>query len=265
MREYGSSGPVVIAIHGGPGAAGTMAPVARELAGRFRVLEPLQRHSGGVPLTVAQHIADLGDIIESRCEGRAPALAGESWGAMLALAFAAAHPDLAGAVALIGCGTFDPISRARLRKTLDERLTDALRQRLERLPEQIADPAERMRVMGDLVAPAYSYDAVEGDSESIQCDPRGHEETWADMLRLQREGVYPAAFTAVRAPVLMLHGAHDPHPGPMIRDNLRQYVPQLEYLEWERCGHSPWLEKAARREFFAALSAWLASNSPADA
>ncbi len=52
-----------------------------------------------------------------------------------------------------------------------------------------------------------------------------------DMLRLQEEGIYPAAFSGVRSPVLMLHGAADPHPGRMICASLREYIPQLEYFE----------------------------------
>ncbi len=82
-------------------------------------------------------------------------------------------------------------------------------------------------------------------------------ETWLDMLRLQEAGVYPAAFRAIEAPVLMLHGTYDPHPGAMIRDCLRQYMPQIEYRELQRCGHDPWRERFASDEFFAALRAWL--------
>ena len=55
----------------------------------------------------------------------------------------------------------------------------------------------------------------------------------------------------------MLHGAADPHPGLMIRASLEPYLPQLEYHEWERCGHYPWLERAVRDEFFSVLRAWL--------
>ena len=77
------------------------------------------------------------------------------------------------------------------------------------------------------------------------------------MVRLQNEGVYPAAFAAIKSPVLMLHGAVDPHPGEMIRASLAPYIPQLEYREWDRCGHYPWLEKATRTEFFSVLRNWL--------
>ncbi len=82
------------------------------------------------------------------------------------------------------------------------------------------------------------------------------------MVRLQAESVYPAAFAAIDAPVLMLHGAVDPHPGRMIRASLEPHLPQLEYREWKRCGHYPWLEKAVREEFFAVLREWLTRATP---
>jgi hypothetical protein len=34
-------------------------------------------------------------------------------------------------------------------------------------------------------------------------------------------------------------------------------MPQLEYREWARCGHYPWIERAARDDFFACLRSWL--------
>ena len=104
VRTYGAWGPWVIVEHGGPGAPGQMAPVARGLADSFWVLEPWQRGSGGEPLTVARHVADLHDLVESRGEGERPALVGSSWGAMLTLAYAAAHPEDAGPLVLVGCG-----------------------------------------------------------------------------------------------------------------------------------------------------------------
>ena len=93
VRTYGAHGPPVVVVHGGPAAGGTMAPVARRLAASFRVFEPIQRGSGELPLTVARHVEDLRDVAETIPEGL-PALVGHSWGAMLALAFAAAHSDL---------------------------------------------------------------------------------------------------------------------------------------------------------------------------
>jgi pimeloyl-ACP methyl ester carboxylesterase len=237
LRTHGSAGKTVIVLHGGPGAAGFAAGLAEGLSDRFRVLEPWQRGSGAEPLTVATHIEDLHALIRARCGGERPALVGESWGAMLALAYAAAHPDDAAALALVGCGTFDHEARARLNATLAERAPSPTPYDYAPLPQP-----------EDEAAPPF--------------DDVAHAQTWQDMIRLQAEGLYPQAFAAIRSPVLMLHGDHDPHPGAMIRDSLAPYLPRLEYRALARCGHSPWIERFARDEFFAVLAAWLAQRLP---
>ena len=248
----------MIVLHGGPGVAGYMAPVARALADSFQVLEPLQRRSGGgAPLTVARHVADLYELVESRCEGAQPALVGHSWGAMLGLAYAAAHPGHVSSLVLIGCGTFDPAARERMRIVCEERMDEGLRRRVEHLHEEFPHADERLSELGKLILPLYSYELISTVQEDEAYDALGHDETWGDMLRLQEEGVYPAAFEAIDAPVIMLHGAYDPHPGLMIQASIEPHLPQLEYRQWERCGHYPWLEKAVRNEFFAVLHEWL--------
>jgi pimeloyl-ACP methyl ester carboxylesterase len=257
VRAYGDpSSPTVLVLHGGPGAPGHLEPLARGLAEHFHVLEPLQRGSGPEPLTVARHVADLDELVLS-CRDEPPALVGSSWGAMLALAHGAAHPERRCPLVLIGCGTFDHRARKRLQQRIDERMSAQLRERLASLEREIADPDERLAAMGRLISPIFSYDLAVAEPESLEYDARAHRETWDDMVRLQDEGLYPASFSAIRAPVLMLHGAFDPHPGTMIRDSLLPFIPQLEYREWERCGHYPWLERAAREEFFAVLIEWL--------
>jgi pimeloyl-ACP methyl ester carboxylesterase len=55
----------------------------------------------------------------------------------------------------------------------------------------------------------------------------------------------------------MLHGSYDPHPGRMILASLRPCLPQIEYREWDHCGHYPWLEREVREEFFSTVRAWL--------
>lgn len=260
VREYGKQGPLVLVLHGGPGAPGGVAGLCERLAETFRVLEPFQRSSGKAPLTVERHVADLHALVLC-CPQPRPAIVGHSWGAMLALAYAAAHPDSAGPLALLGCGTFDPESRARLRARGEERIDENLRSRLERLEREVADPDERLARFGELLLPVYSHDLVASPA-CERPDVRAHHETWNDMLRLQQAGVYPAAFSAYRGPVLMLHGAQDPHPGPMIRDSLAPFLPELEYREWPACGHYPWLERACGEEVIAFLRAWLLEHRP---
>src|SRR5262249_12800084 len=233
LRTYGSSGRSVIVLHGGPAAVGRAAEIAKGLSDRFRVFEPWQRGSGVEPLTVATHVEALPTLIQARCGPGRPAIVGESWGAMLALAYAAAHPTSSVATVLVGCGTFDPIARAELRKIVAERTSS-------RTPYDYAPLSSPQRE--DLGRP---FDQV------------AQMQSWEDMVRLQNEGVYPQAFAAIKSPVLMLHGDYDPHPGRLIRDSLKPYLPQLEYKQFERCGHSPWIERFARDDFFAALRIWL--------
>jgi pimeloyl-ACP methyl ester carboxylesterase len=256
VREYGAGRDVVVLLHGGPGAPGHMAPVARDLAG-YRVLEPLQRGSGAVPLTVQTHIDDLRDVLCSPRGHQAPVhLVGSSWGAMLALAFAADHPAHVRSIVLVGCGTFDEATRASFKRNLDARLGAVTKNRLQILDAEIVDQDQRLRARVALLMTAYMHEPITSDLGLENTDARANEETWRDMLRLQAAGVYPAAFRRIPAPVLMIHGVDDPHPGRAIHASLLPYLPQIEYRELSRCGHYPWLERHARAEFFRDLLEW---------
>ena len=262
VRRYGSAGPVVALLHGGPGAPGEMAPLARDLAPDFTVLEPLQRRSGGALLTVARHVADLAEVLPPGA-----ALVGWSWGAMLALSFAAAHPGRARSLALVGCGTCDEASRSALAEALRARLGEAGWRRvavLEGALEAASSEEEHDRALGELgqlAGAAGEFDPLpSGEGEAVRLDGRGHAETWADVLRLQAEGVEPQSFRAITCPVLMLHGDDDPHPGPATFEVLRQHIPQLQYRGFPRCGHEPWAERHAREPFLEVLRAWLADS-----
>lgn len=256
VREYGSGDGPLIVLHGGPAAAGDVAPLARALGERWRVLEPFQRNSSDRLLTVATHVQDLDAVIQERCGGRQPAVIGHSWGAMLALAYAAAHPATPAALVLVGCGTFSARARKVFEARLDARLTAAQRMAIAGIDHTEPDPNRCLAAIGRILTAAYGYD-VDDPSEAPTIDARAHQETWADMLRLQADGAYPAAFAAIDVPVLMLHGAADPHPGRLIYDDLRSFLPQLEYREIPECGHSPWMERRARQTFFDALKSWL--------
>ena len=260
VRTYGDSGPRGILLHGGPGAAGSIAPVARGLSDAFQVIEPFQRRREHELLTVQRHIDDLHDVLTTYCSSERPALVGHSWGAMLALVYAAQHPDAVRCIVLIGCGTFDRASRAQLQATIQQRITPALKARFARLHREVHDPDVRLCVTARLFDPLYVLDALSDDDETEEYDSAGHLDVWRDMLRLQERGIYPAAFTRISVPVLMVHGDWDPHPGRMTFSTLQGCMPQIEYTELQQCGHYPWREKAARDTLFEVLRAWLGEN-----
>ena len=251
FKTYGTSGDQVVLLHGGPGAPG-LAALARGLSDSFLVLEPYQRPSGDAPLSVALHVADLDHFLTEHYATSRPVLIGHSWGAMLALAYASAYPDHTQGLVLVGCGTFDSESRNVLQATEKSRLGEETLATVSRLAQEVGDPDVRLARSHELTRHVESWDLAEPEVIA-GVDARSNRETWDDMMRLQAEGVYPGAFSAISEPVLMLHGHYDPHPGPMIRDCLREYLPQLEYRGWGECGHLPWLERAVRLDFFEVL------------
>ena len=96
LRIYGKAPLDVVLIHGGPGAPGHMAPVARELASDWGVLEPLQTSS-----TLEGQIQELRNVLEKN--GDLPVtLIGFSWGAWLGFIFAAEYPAFTKKLILIG-------------------------------------------------------------------------------------------------------------------------------------------------------------------
>jgi pimeloyl-ACP methyl ester carboxylesterase len=74
-RTYGAAPYTVAVVHGGPGAAGEMAPVARELARGRGIVEPLQTAT-----SLEGQVEELRMTLES---STAPpvVLIGYSWGA----------------------------------------------------------------------------------------------------------------------------------------------------------------------------------------
>jgi pimeloyl-ACP methyl ester carboxylesterase len=117
-----------------------------------------------------------------------------------------------------------------------------------------------VRQRANLTMSIESYELIDGvddASDALSYDGAANKETWNDALRLQRDGIEPQRFSRISCPVLMLHGHIDPHPGGGTRDLLRQFIPHLQYVEFEKCGHEPWKERHARDPFLKALLTWL--------
>jgi pimeloyl-ACP methyl ester carboxylesterase len=145
-----------------------------------------------------------------------------------------------------------------MHRTISKRINNGIRERLKDA-EQL-DQDKRLKASAEAMTPLYSYDPMFSPHEEEKVDARAQRETWDDMLRLQTEGIYPAAFAAIKVPVLMVHGTFDPHPGRVIFKSLQPYVCQLDYRELERCGHYPWLETAAANIFFSLIREWLGQH-----
>ena len=175
----------MLVLHGGPAAVGDVAPLAAGLSRSFRAVEPWQRGSGGVPLTVACHVADLHELAAELGHDSPLAIVGHSWGAMLALCYAAEYPENVGPIVLVGCGTFDQAARNRMRATIDARTDANLRSGLRRLSTEFTESTDRFMQTFKLTRHLYDFDPIDpypDQDENGPFDLAAHEETWNDML-----------------------------------------------------------------------------------
>jgi proline iminopeptidase len=249
----GSGSPLVL-LAGGPGFSGRyMLPVADVFDG-YQSIVPDQRGTGRSrrpeldqsSITLRQAVADLEAL---RVHLRQPRLllAGHSWGGMLAMAYAAEHPDRVQALILIGPGGPNLDFQKYFTANIESRLTPADREALlfwsspARAPHSPdRAPFEAFRA----ALPAYVYERSSAlpliealDAEAFS--QRVNELMTADMARGYN---LTGRFAAFDRPVLIVQGRQDPI-GEATAFQVRELFPEAELRFVEKCGHFPWLER----------------------
>jgi pimeloyl-ACP methyl ester carboxylesterase len=252
LRRYGSSPFSVVVVHGGPGAPGEMAPVARRLASLGGVLEPLQTAT-----TLDGQVQELNEVLEKH--GDPPlTMVGFSWGAMLSFITAARNPSLVAKLILVGSGPYEAKYAADIMNVRLGRLDQKEKAEALSLAETLNDPAARnknalMARLGELIDGADSYDPLHHDSETMECRFDVYQSVWEQASRLRRSGELLRLGEKVRCPVLAIHGDYDPHPSEGVREPLSRIVKDFRFILLEECGHRPWIERSARDEFYSIL------------
>ena len=258
VRNPRTDGPAprsVAVVHGGPGAAGDVAAVARELGRRRGVLEPLQ-----TARTVAGQVTELASLLRSH--GRPPfTLIGHSWGAWLVLLTAAEHPGLAAKLVLVGCGPLETRWLPDLERARRERLSPADRREFDAILARLGDPAVSDRDaalarLGALCGATDDFDPLPEDPEDDGAGaPDGDlfHRVWSEAAARRESGALLDAVGRIDVPVLAIHGEHDPHPVAGVREPLTRAVTDFRLVLLPRCGHSPWRERQARDPFFRLL------------
>lgn len=252
VRIYGNAPFQIAVVHGGPGAPGEMAPVARELAKAHGVLEPLQTAS-----TLQGQIRELKTILERN--GHLPiTLIGHSWGAMLSFIFVAQCPSLANKLILVSSGAFEDKYAERITGTRLSRLTEEELMAVDSLSRTLDDPntTDKNRVfaeLGNYMSRADSFDPLPYKSEIVECEYDVYRSVWKDAQEMRTSGRLLALGRQIRCPVLAIHGDYDPHPPEGVRAPLSGVLKDFKFILLEKCGHRPWLERAARERFYAVL------------
>ena len=253
LRKYGLKPFNVAIIHGGPGAPGEIAPIARELSTNIGVLEPLQRKT-----TIEGQIQELKIVLENYVE--APIiLVGWSWGAWLSFIFAAKCPSLVKTLIIIGSGPFENKYAKNIMITRLNRLNNAEKKEVNLLIDILNDPSfgnknKHMERFGKLIFKADSYNPINQENETIEYQFDTYEKIWKQAVELRSSGKLLKFGDEILCPVVAIHGDYDPHPYKGVKEPLSNVINDFSFILLERCGHYPWVERYAKDRFFEILN-----------
>lgn len=253
-RTWGKPPYKVAVVHGGPGAPGSIAPVARELSKDRGILEPLQTKD-----SVEGQIEELADVLKEHADLQV-VLIGHSWGAWLVYFVAARYPTLVKKLILVGSGAFEQKYAGNIDADRLNRLSEAEIIEFMKMVEIIygsakGDKDKALARLGALAAKADTYDALppEEESEPLPASEEINRKVWAEAKELRVNGEILKMAKQIRCPVVAIHGDYDTHPAEDVREPLTRVLKDFKFILLKRCGHEPWLEKYARDEFFKVL------------
>lgn len=252
FRRHGRAPWTVVAIHGGPGACGELAPVAARLGRSRGVLEPFSTAT-----TIAGEIAEIEATFDAGPVDRAVVI-GHSWGAWLATLHAVLRPQRVAGLVWIGCPPFDEAAAATIEPTRLARLSEAERAEVAVLGARLAGGATEsgdLARLGHLFGRADAWDPVEEVGEhaaDLRLDV--FRAVWPEAAALRASGELRRSLGRLSCPVVAFHGDHDPHPIDAIAV-VGGDPPDFRLHRLARCGHAPWREKTASEAFFALLEA----------
>ena len=252
LRKYGEPPFKIAVIHGGPGAPGYMATVARELSSEWGVLEPLQTAD-----SLEGQLQELKAVLEEHGD-RPVTLIGSSWGAMLGYIFSARFPGFTQKLILVGSGGFEEKYAGSILETRLSRLNTKEKNDVIELFEALDNPLIQdkdvlLARLGNTFTKTDSYNPFTLDIEVLECQFHIHTQVWRDARKLRVSGRLLDLGKYIQCPVTAIHGDYDPHPAEGIRIPLSHVLKDFQFSLLKNCGHYPWIEKDAREEFYQIL------------
>ena len=263
LRKYGVAPFSVAVIHGGPGGAGGMAPLARALAKNRGILEPLQTAK-----SLEGQVKELRTVLDHNADTPV-VLIGHSWGPWLSYILAARYPDLVKKLILVGSGPFEEEYVKAIAENRFKRLSEKERSEFESIVNRLNEPKTKDKDkyharLGELASKADTYDPIideidEGHAlDLVDCPGEIYQSVWKDAAELRRTGKLLELGQYIKCPVVAIHGEHDPHPPAGVQEPLRTVLKDFRFILLEKCGHDPWHEKQARERYCTILEDELA-------
>lgn len=254
LRKYGDAPYEVAVIHGGPGAAGEMKPVAKELSSEAGVLEPFQTE-----YSIEEQVDELRYILKGQADVPVT-LVGYSWGGWLSIVFSAIYTPLVKKIILVGSPPFREkyaydITETRLKRLDEEGRKEAedLMANLDHLGEE--NQTEALARLGDLLRKADAFDPLPevAKLEDVEIRPDVYKKIWNEATEVRKSGELLELCRLVECPVVAIHGDYDSHPSEGVKEPLSENIENFRFILLKKCGHTPWIEKQARDKFYAVL------------
>ncbi len=239
-------------IHGGPGAAGEMAPVAKELSSLGGILEPHQTKK-----SIEGQLIELKAILER--EAKTPViLVGFSWGAWLSFMFTAKYPDLVKKLILISSGPFEESYTKNMMSARLSHLNQGEKEEVEMLMANLKSslPDEKNALfgrLGNLLSKAESFDPLTDQKVELVARFDIYEAIWQEAKSLRASGKLLQFGHEIKCPVVAIHGDFDPHDPKGVEEPLSSILNNFRFILLKNCGHYPWLERQAKEQFYKIL------------
>jgi len=265
-RQYGSDPFRVAVIHGGPGAAGEVAPIARKLGETRGVLEPIQ-----TARTLDGQVEELRLVVEQNAT-KPVIFIGHSWGAWLSYIVAARYPEIVRKLILVGSSPFEEkyvelIAENRLRRLSQEEKEEYLH--IVDILNTSETPGSHVVLsrLGELARKTDAYDPIEIPKDSTDFDfvdnpGEIYKNVWPEAAGLRRTGELLRLSMNITCPVVAIHGDYDPHPAQGVQEPLAANLQDFRMIILEQCGHDPWRERHAMDTFYAILEHELSTGRP---
>lgn len=249
VRLYGEAPYKIVLVHGGPGAIGSLKGFAQELSelSQIGVVEAIQSK-----YSIAQLIEELYDQIKDNCSDRV-SLVGHSWGAWLAALFAEKYPELIENLILIGSGPLEDQYVSEIGDRRFQNLSEEEGVIFQRLTENQATDADMEKIPNILEKSDNYCLEYKEKHKADKTDSEMHNKVWNEAAKLRTSGRLLASFKNLKSKIYLIQGEFDPHPVRGVTMPLQENGILCETHILEKCGHSPFMEKYAKEEFYKIL------------